>query len=432
MSKRNFILLVIVLMIILLGVVGYWYMLAQQVPPSTEKAPGFLAKFNPFSPNPLPNPTPTPASETQEGTTTEVPVQNHKLIKVSNLGVAGYGVFDKERLVVESPNQEIPPVTSKPLPPKTEFVPALRYVDRITGNIFETFADKIDERQFSNTSIPKIYEAWFGNKGQTVIMRYLRSDDTTIETFVGALPKEVLGGDSSEPHAVTGTYLPQNITDLSVSGDGTHAFYILHSFGNAMGITLDLATNKKVQIFESAFTEWLTSWSSNKIITLTTKPSANVVGYTYVLDPVTKSFTRVLSNIDGLTSLASPNGKTTLYSDSNLGLGLFYMVTGATANTGLRTMPEKCVWGIEKIYCAVPRTIPVGQYPDSWYSGEVSFNDQIWSIDPEAGTTTLILDPASEAGGKVVDGIKLSLDAGEKFLFFVNKADSSLWEFKLN
>jgi hypothetical protein len=146
MSKRNFILLIIVLIIILLGVVGYWYMLAQKPPTTSEKAPGFLAKFNPFSPSPLPTPLPTATPSSEGGNTTPVPASNQKLIKVSNLSVAGYGVFDKERLIINDSGGDAAPTTGKPLAPKTEFVAALRYVERATGNIFETFATLLSRK----------------------------------------------------------------------------------------------------------------------------------------------------------------------------------------------------------------------------------------------------------------------------------------------
>jgi hypothetical protein len=434
MSKRNFILLVVGLLIIFSGILGYWYLAAQKTPAIPEETPSFLSKFNPFKPNPLPSPSTPNTTLPDEGDTTQGSASPYTVLtKISSAPVAGYGIFNKERLItLDALPEATTPVSKTPLAPKTEIVPAFRFIDRATGNIFESFADKIDVRQFSNTSIPKVHEAFLGNNGGSVIMRYLKSDNDTIETFLGTLPKEVLGGDYSTPHEVTGSFLPEDIKDLSISPDGAHVFYILPSSDGVMGITLDLATNKKVQIFQNAYTEWTPGWGGNKIITLTTKPAASVMGYMYVLDPITKSFTRVLGGTAGLTASVGIDNKTILYSDNTLTLFVFYMDTGGSSNTGLHTLPEKCVWGTLKIYCAVPKNIPVGEYPDSWYQGTASFNDQIWSIDINAGTTTLVLDPSTMPGGEVVDATKLGLDPKENYLFFVNKIDSSLWEYKLN
>ena len=100
---------------------------------------------------------------------------------------------------------------------------------------------------------------------------------------------------------------------------------------------------------------------------------------------------------------------------------------------GARTLPEKCAWGRGSLtlFCAVPKFAPGALYPDSWYRGEISFNDDIWKIDIETGSGAVILEPGAVPGGEVMDGIKLSLDENESYLFFVNKGDSSLWEMKL-
>ncbi len=189
-----------------------------------------------------------------------------KLMKISNLPIAGYTVFTKERFkevpVVTPPTteniMETPlPTKTKPTPPPTEFIPALRYVERSTGNIYQTFVDKIDERNLTTTVIPQVYEASFGNKGESVVMRYLKDNTNTIETFVGSLPKEILGGDVLESNDINGSFLPQNIADLSLSSDTLKIFYLFSINNNAFGVTSNYVGDKKVQIFTSPFTEWL-------------------------------------------------------------------------------------------------------------------------------------------------------------------------------
>ncbi|MES2315151.1 MAG: hypothetical protein V4486_00220 [Patescibacteria group bacterium] len=444
MSKRNFIILIIVLLVVILGALLAFSYLRTPTATTTTEGNNFLARFNPFKTTPAPAPAPTPSPTTPGsgdlgGGTTAA----GRLKLISSVPVAGYTVFQKERLK-EVPTV-VPPTpavegatttkTSKPVTPATEFAPALRYVDRITGNIYQTFADKIDERKFTNTVIPKVYEALFGNKGTTVIMRYLKTDDATIQTFVGILPKEFLGADTGD-NTVKGTFLPDNITDLSLSPDTTKLFYLFNmgtSNEIAVGTTMDILTGKKVQVFGNNFTEWLSGWSNSKTITLTTKPSATVPGYMYNLDPNTKSFGRVFGEINGLTTLASPNGKLILYTDNTLALYLYHTDSKVSDLLGVKTMPEKCAWGAasDTIYCAVPTNATGSNYPDPWYTGEVSFTDQIWQIDVVGGTTSMILDPGQEPSGEAIDGIKLSLDDGGNYLFFVNKKDSSLWELNL-
>jgi len=451
MSKRNFILLIIVLAIA--TAVGLLFLYLNRPTGDVVDNGGdnnFLSNFNPFgSSKNVPPPAPTEGEDKKTpGTDEPVDTSNLQLVKVSTIPIAGYGVFMKERYVFVPeviPGQVIAPTTdtatpvpttakpATPTAPLTEFVPALRYVERSTGNIFQTFADKIDERKFSSTIIPKVYEAHFLNKGQSVVMRYLKADDKTIVTFVGALPKDQLGGDTTETNEVKGVFLPENITDLSVDPGISRMFYLFNSGDGAIGINTNYLTDKKVQIFDSPFTEWLSQWTNPNLISLNTKPSARVPGYVYALDPNKKTFTKILGEINGLTTLVSPSGKLVLYGDSSLSMSVYNTETRETTPLSLNSFPEKCTWtkNNDYVFCSVPKTIVGGEFPDSWYKGEVSFSDAIWKIDIINGNTEIIIDPSVAPGGEEIDGTKLALDEKEENLFFVNKKDSYLWQLKL-
>lgn len=432
MSKRNFILLIVILTIIVIAIFGYLYLTQKSTTPSeSDSGTNFLSQFNPFSTKPTKieeNKTPTDVSPYVPEGDKEEPI----LEKISSMPIAGYTVYKKERL------KEVPPPTEgetteetkKPTPPTTEIVDALRYVDRANGNVYQTFVDKIEERRFSETVIPKIYEAVLGNSGNSAILRYLKSDYKTIVTFLGKLPKEILGGDNTNGNELTGTFLPDNTTDLSISKDRKGVFY-LFSFGeNIVGTTLSLETEKRTQVFDSPYTEWLSEWPNEKLITLTTKPSYGTPGYMYGVDPTNpKTPTQIMGGINGLTTLTSPNGKMVLYANNNLSLGIYHTDTKTTDILGIRTIPEKCVWGRENdfIYCGVPGSTPSSEYPDVWYQGVVSFTDQFWKVDVASGTETLILDPTEQE----LDSIKPALDEEEEYLFFVNKKDSYLWKLKI-
>lgn len=390
---------------------------------------------------------------------TYTPAPNIKLKKISSMPIAGYIVFSEERLkaipittpnTTPTTNNSMVPngtdtttgtttgtagtqKTTKPTPPPTEFAPVLRYVDRATGNIYETFTDTIQERQFSKTVIPKIYEAFFGNKGISVVMRYLNGDAKTIETFLGNLPAELLGGDTTGGNEIKGASLGNDIEDVSISPDTGSAFYLFNVGNDTAGTTINLTTNKKVQVFDSPFNEWLSYWPNSKTITLTTKPASGVPGYMYALNLSNKNFSKVFGGINGLTTLASPDGKMVLYADDSLALNIYHEDTKVPYLLGVKTLPDKCVWGqaSDIIYCAVPKSIDPGEYPDSWYQGEISFSDQIWKIDVKTGNTIMVADPLTIGGGEDIDGIKLALDDGSNYLFFVNKKDSYLWELGL-
>ncbi len=438
MSQRNFTLFIITLILVVAGIFGFLYFYqGQNQQPGEGGGTNFLSRFNPFGQsNPV---TPTPEEPIDisepETPTLEVPQLPSKLTQISSVPVAGYEILMRERLkeMVEVAPSEATPATSstsKPVAPATELVTSTRYVDRASGNIYQTFLDQVAERRFSTTTIPKVYEAYFGNKNSSVILRYLKTDNKTIQTFQGAVPKEILGADAME-NELTGTFLPEGITEMSISPDGSKMFYLVNVGDVSVGTTLNFADNKKTQIFDSPFTEWLVQWPSTNLITLNTKPSAFIEGHMYSLNPTSKSFSRTLGGVLGLTTLTSPSGKSVLYGDSSLSLNILSIDKNTRTPAGVRTLPEKCVWGSDSItlYCAVPVFLEVGQYPDSWYQGEVSFADQIWKIDTVNGTTDLIIDTTLD--GKNIDAIKLALDKDNKYILFVNKKDSMLWKLDL-
>jgi hypothetical protein len=415
MSRRNFILLIIVLVILGLSILGYWYF-HRGVGTGGDNGGTDGTNFN----SGFPNGSNGGNNSGGNGGTTDISGGSEgtvgitgKLEKVSNLPVAGYAVFQKERT-------------------KGVFIPALRYADQKTGNIYQTFADTIEEHILTKTLVPKIYDAYFSNSANNVFMRYTKNDEITVETFGGTLPKETLG----EPTASTelkSSFLQDDITDLNISPDSSKMFYLLESGDNVSGTVLDPLTNKKAVVFNSPFTEWISQWPNKSLITLTTKASALAPGYMYSVNPDKKDLNKVIGDIAGLTTLTSPTGKLVLYGDSNLNLYIFNTADKTSSSLGIRGMPEKCVWngGGSTIFCASPSNIASGLYPDTWYQGETSFNDQIFKVDVSSGNSSLILTPSEEINGLQIDGLNLKLDNSETYLFFQNKKDSTLWKLNL-
>lgn len=447
MSKRNFILLIIVLIIITTAF--YWFLYFQKgTPTNTDNGSdgtNFISQFNPFGQTKTPNTENKPGTITETNPTQTPETVKTKLMKISSVPIAGYTSFMKERLKeVPAPTtipttEEKTPVNNKAPSPKndTEFSLALRYVEKSGGNIYQTFVDKIMERKFGGVVIPIVYDAYFGNKGNEVIMRYLKSDNQTIETFSGNLPKEYIGGDSVENNEIKGDFLPDNIKDISISPDNLKAFYLFNlknsSGENQIGTILNFGDKKKTQVFDSPFTEWLSQWGNMKNINLTTKASGVAPGYMYSVDLSKKTLSQVFGGINGLTTLGSPDGKMVLYGDSSLSLYIYDINTKNSEPLQINTLPEKCVWGkaSDIVYCAVPKSVSQLLYPDAWYQGEVSFNDAIWKIDLKNGNSTMLVDPETISIGERVDAIKMTLDEGENYLFFINKKDNFLWKLDL-
>ena len=307
---------------------------------------------------------------------------------------------------------------------------AIRYADKATGHVFEFALDKNDPAKLiSGTDIPRSREAFFGDKGDTLIMRYLKNDNQTIETFVGALPKDIIGGDAL-PQA-KGQFLDQNIFDISIAGDTSKIFY-LELFGEKIiGVTSTPTGERRTQVFDSLFHGWTSQWVNLKFVGISTKPSGLVPGFSYILDLGTKKMKRVIGNINGLISNFSPSVSLVAYSDNNASLKIYNIKSGSYINTGARTFADKCIWTKDDLvlYCAIPQSLQTALYPDTWYDGSISLTDGIWKFDSKTGISSFLHNLTGSESG--IDGIRLSLNYEENYLFFINKKDSSLWSLKL-
>jgi len=440
MSKKIIILITIILFLFLLAF-GYSYITKTETSSTGEEIPkeeNFL--FNIFNfgnrtsiPNPI-NSIVDFITGNNNNQDDEVVVLE-KLNKISSMPISGYAVLEKERYVIVpdvKPNTEEETPKVIPTAPQTEFVPILKYADKVTGNIYQTLVEKIEERRFSETVIPYIHESFFTKTG--VIMRYLRND-SVIATFLGELPKEVLGADYINGNEIFGSFLSENIKDISVSPNNEKIFYLSNTRNGVIGILENTSkTTSKEQIFDSNFTEWVSFWPNNELLTLTTKPSGLVAGYSYTLNPRTKEFNKILSGTRGLTTLMSPNSGTILHADNNLTLSLFDVNRNETRILNIRTHSDKCIWAGDSIhiYCAVPKFINNTYiHPDSWYQGESSYDDEIFRINTQTGQRTKLVNPTEVYSDVAIDAINLKLDPKEENLFFMNKSDSYLWGLRL-
>lgn len=303
----------------------------------------------------------------------------------------------------------------------------LRRVDRATGNVYETRMDNMEESRVTNTTIPKIYEAVWGDNENSLLLRYLRDDNETIETFMSKITE----GTDNKEGVLLGTFLPSDIKSLAVSPKKDKVFYLTVVSGEAQGTVMDTVLGKKSVVFRYPFTEWLPDWPADNTITLITKPSGKTSGFMYSINSTGGNMTKVLGDIRGLTAIMSPNGKKVLYSESagnSFALNLYDVGSAETVNQSARTLSDKCIWSRDNdvFYCAVPLKPPQALYPDNWYQGLVSFSDVLVRIDAGAGSMTVLVDP-KEFAGEEIDAINLTLSKNEDYLFFINKKDGAPW-----
>ncbi len=351
-------------------------------------------------------------------------------------GVIGPNTYKKLNLL-----QGITGYTSVKKPNNIEMVLMSRFVDATTGLIYDKALRKNEEeKSVTKTSVPRVVEAMFDNTGQSIIMRYLKGD--IIETYIARLtfPKidpELSADEAPAPIAsVSGDFLTEGISTISVSKDRKSFFYMNPTPTGVAGITYAFATKAKKQIFESPLVEWIADYATDAKISLTTKSSALVDGYSYTIDSKTGTMNKIMGGEKGLTTLMSPDGKKILYStfESNT-LKTFVkdLSTGKTNAISPSTLPEKCVWAkaSDEVFCLAPVKAVTGTLPDDWYKGKVSFDDALWSTDMINFNGNIVYDFNTKSN-QHLDGVNPMMDAGEDYLIFKNKKDGTLWGFDLS
>ncbi len=307
----------------------------------------------------------------------------------------------------------------------------IRYILRANGNIYETYSDSLELKRLSITTIPKVYESQWLPSGNNLIIRYLKNDNESIETFSVKINPATTTLNEFEG-GVDGNHLIEKITTLAINPAGDKIFYLVNNLSGSVGvISKPDGLNKKV-IFESPLVEWLSTWPKEEIVTLNTKASYKIPGYLYFLNTKTGDFSKVIGNLPGLTSKTNSAVTEVLYSDSIRDIPRLYLYNIKSKEAKLlswNTFAEKCIWGRENskiIYCAVPNTIPNGQYPDDWYQGLVSFSDSIWMLDTETGASSLVLDTEKTTGDKL-DIVEMQISQKDDILLFMNKTDLNFW-----
>lgn len=410
MSKK---IKIILIAVVVLGVMilGY-YLFNKNKTSTTDGTPSLLQKFNPFGTSTkVDNTTGDNQTGDSNSNTSQV---NSRLHQITDFSVAGDAFFEDTRPIQASGDSEGDTVSQ---PNTFETVEAIRYVERATGHIYEKYLDNGVIGKISNSTIPAVHEAIFDSKANSVIYRYVATDNKTITSFLASL-----GGESS--------FLNSDILEVSLSPDKNKFFSIIKSSDGVVGTIKSFDETKTSQVFTSPFSEWLPQWATEQNIFLTTKPSYLVDGNVFSLNIGTGTLTKIFGDIPGLTTLGNNDGKYILYGASlNNGpkLNIFDIKNHTSIDLNTYGLPEKCVWSSDNVtvYCAVPNTIVGNEYPDSWYQGLVSFDDFFVKINTSTGSKSTLANSKDET---VVDATNLSLSIKEDKLFFINKKDGTLWQ----
>jgi hypothetical protein len=306
-------------------------------------------------------------------------------------------------------------------------------IDKASGNTFSFNPTLRVLARLSNTTLPRISQSLWTTDGKSLIAEYL-DDNGVLKTYSAQfVPGQMASSSKLAEIILQGKFLPPNISALALSPSTAKLFYILPTDSGSDGYIANIDGTKATKIFTAPLAEWLVSWPQEGTIVLTTKPASSVPGHVYSLNTKTGGLSELIGGPNGLTALLSPTGSKVAYTDDSNRLQIYSPSTGATLTTSIFTRTDKCVWSQKEkdsLYCAVPATIPSGNYPDAWYQGLVSFTDSFVKINTVTNSATIISKPADEYNQNI-DATNLSLSKDERYLLFMNKKDYTLWTLNL-
>lgn len=405
--KKLFFILIPILLIVLFA----WFYLRNGDTPIAEVLNGGL----PFGSAEGVN---IPAQDTNNtvGQTTnfdQVVASDTQIFRIANTPVAGFTIISRGNDAV------------------------VRYLDRATGHIFDLTLPKAGETaslekvRVTNNTLPKIYEAYFSQNGNNVLIRSLEGEGEVVKNMSLALtpPK---ASSSDEFYAVSATSLRGGIGSIAVGSTG-NLFYNLADSGSIVSSSFTSTSLKT--LFSSAFTNWkLSKLGSNLLVS--TKASSLASGYAYSLSASGGSLAKLAGPLNGLVAVANPAGTLLLYSYIENGTTKLFtknLSKNTTAEILPATLAEKCVWSTKKasvFFCGTPLNGVSGAEPDNWYLGRTHFTDYIWQFDTNSEIAKVVAEPKTDFS-QDLDVSEPKLSPNEDFLIFVNHTDLTLWAVRI-
>ncbi|MCC2631101.1 MAG: seg [Candidatus Paceibacter sp.] len=308
------------------------------------------------------------------------------------------------------------------------------FVDRATGNTYKFNILGQFLGRMTNTTVPRIYRSVWAKDGKTVILQTLNSKNEVTTLSSRLAPQKTSTTTKIAALELQNTILPKNISNILISPATAKIFYTVPTDEGSDGFIANIDGSKASRIFSSPLSELTATWPVDSTIILTTKPASTVTGFSYSLNTKSGSLSPLISNILGLTTLGNTTMEKVAYSDESNRLQIYNVKTGESQLVAVSTVANKCVWSKRNkniLYCAVPTAIPAGDYPEMWYQGLVSFNDNIYQIDTATNKTEIIAQPLNEYK-QSIDATDLSLSANEDYLLFTNKKDYTIWTLNLS
>ena len=304
----------------------------------------------------------------------------------------------------------------------------IQFVERPSGNIFESNLSDGNVTRVSNTLIPNVYQTyWAGD--EVLVMQHL-DESGDVATLLGTVLKTATSTEETPATTFEGSYLEPDIVSVATTQESDEIFYIVKTTTGSVGIITSIGDDSARRIFTSRLSGWRSKGINENTILLFQNASQGTEGSAFLLQ---KNSERIplQDNIRGLITAISGDEAHVLFNNIVEGrITLFSKMTdGPQREVPLTTFAEKCVFSplnSSIAYCAVPREIPNAQLPDAWYRGEVHFSDDWWIVDMSTGLVEQLISPESDYGVSL-DVIDPTISNDGAYIVFLDALTRTPW-----
>jgi peptidoglycan hydrolase-like protein with peptidoglycan-binding domain len=225
---------------------------------------------------------------------------------------------------------------------------------------------------------------------------------------------------SNNPVELKGSLVSGYITQAVKNLNDNTLFFLQKDGLRTKGYVQSFDNPSTQQVFDSSFNEWMPQFVNKNLVTMTTYATGKVGGYMYGLDPIEKTFSKLIGPSAGLTTLTSPDGTRVLVTaieGGQLITKIVFLSSGKQKIVPFTTFPEKCSWySNDQLFCGIPNTIPVALYPDAWYQGTIGFSDTLWSYTLSDNQLLQVATPK-----ELVDIFRVESYPSTGYIYFMNK-----------
>lgn len=300
------------------------------------------------------------------------------------------------------------------------------FVKQSNGFVYSADPQTRKNKQLTDTRIPQAREAIISPSGETIIYRYL-DDEEIIQTYKANITPT--DNNTDTPYEVSGSFLPTNIYEITLSPDGSQIFYLQEANNHSVGVLYNVSANSQQQVFNSDVTSWRARFSEPNTVTLFTPPADDITGYGYRLNLQTGKKEKITEGT-ALQLKGNIGGNKQLVTKQTIDGFVTNPLTATNTNTTAQTFTDKCSWAnTEVFFCGVPQnTIPTSI--NAWYQGREQFRDSLYVFNVTESNRDQLFD-SEQIDKASSDMIDISTSNSFRHTIFTDRTTGDLWGYEL-